>query len=504
MPSLADRWTQLSAARRVLLVGAVLLAGGLGVLASVISGGPATALLFAGPDERGMGAVTGRLDALGAPYEMRENAIHVPADRRDGLRLALAAGGLRAQGATGYAVLPGPAPSRTDTERELARTLLSLPDIGEARVGIRPGPRATVGLTSASGADVGTVTAGTARRLVALAVPGLPPGAIPVFDGARRIPLPMDSAKPSAPLVVGDDRAGILKASIERLLRGLVGKDRLRVSVAVETVGEASARERRSLDRDSRVLRRTERTEVAETSARGEDGEGANAGLDETSTTERYDYTETTETRARAAGSVRRITVAVLIDHDRETAADGTVSRNPRPAAELAKIEALVKSAIGYDAERRDSVTVEQMSFADAADPDEGASVGAVSSGVPALDTMRLVQVGTVAAVVLILGLFVVRPVLLSGARPLPAPRQEAEEDAPFGEMGFATAGMDDLPDFGGDGTMTAPGGLQNGGNGDDTDPRDRLRDAIADRADESADVLRGWLDTPPDRRRAG
>jgi len=394
-------------------------------------------------------------------------------------------------------------PSRIATEGELARTLLALPGIGSARVGLRPRPdggtMASIGLGGADGALVSIEAAHTARKLVALTAPGLAAGTIPVANGAGRMLLPAEVGGGASPVVMGNDRSSMLQASIERLLVGLVPKESLRVSVAVETEREASAREHRTLDRDSRVLRRAQTTEIAETKAREPTGEDAAAasgtteGRDETRTAERFDYSETTSVRARVAGTVRRITVAVMIDIPRETAADGTVTEAPRSRRELRKIDALVKSAIGYSEERRDSVTIEQFSFADQPGSTDtpGMVAGLPSPVMAALDTLRLVQIGVAALVVLVLGLFVVRPVLMAGAtarpgalgqqgtaptaRGLPSPDQAATAQMQAGGQPAALPGQ-----------MATPGG---------PDSRDRLREVVSGHVEESADVLKDWLD---------
>lgn len=517
MPSLAERWTSLSTPRRAMLIAAAVLALGLGIMAAMMSGGKPKALLFGNLDARSMGEVVLRLDELGASYEMQDTTITVDANVRDGLRLALAARGLPMPERGSYAMLDTGDLSRPAIERELARTLLSLPDIAQARVGLRPrgggGITASIGLVSVSGAPVPAASALTARQFVALAAPNLSPMAIPVFDGPRQIALPMDSPNASQSLPISSDRAEILKGEIEDLLHSLVGKNSLRVSVAVETNREASAREHRFLDPESRVLRRTESTEIAQTRERTgeeEDETGSSEGVDENRSSDRYDYSETLETSTRNAGAVSRITVAVLIDLTRETAADGTVTETPRPARDIAKIDALVKSAIGYDETRGDSVTVEQLSFAEQAGDAAPGTIGALPSLASPLDVLRLIQIGVVALVVLVLGLFVVRPVLLANAATPPAPALTAggddaeEEDDFFGDMGFTTAGMGDLPDFGN--ASAEMSGLDDLGGSSGPDPRDRLLAAITNQMDDSADVLRDWLEDEkePVRRRAG
>ena len=72
------------------------------------------------------------------------------------------------------------------------------------------------------------------------------------------------------------------------------------------------------------------------------------------------------------AGRVTRLTVAVLIDNLRSTAADGKVTETPLPADQLERLTALVRDAVGFDQARGDSVNVVNSSFLGTPAVDEG------------------------------------------------------------------------------------------------------------------------------------
>ena len=65
----------------------------------------------------------------------------------------------------------------------------------------------------------------------------------------------------------------------------------------------------------------------------------------------------------KPSGRVVRLSVAVVIDDHRTTLKDGTVQRSERTPEELARLIALVKSAIGFSADRGDSVNVTNAAF---------------------------------------------------------------------------------------------------------------------------------------------
>lgn len=72
---------------------------------------------------------------------------------------------------------------------------------------------------------------------------------------------------------------------------------------------------------------------------------------------------ETSREILRNPGSVRRMTVAVLVDGVVTTAADGTRTGAPRPEEELAILRELVASAVGLDDARGDVLTLKTLEF---------------------------------------------------------------------------------------------------------------------------------------------
>ena len=92
---------------------------------------------------------------------------------------------------------------------------------------------------------------------------------------------------------------------------------------------------------------------------------GATPGGDTTSSdvTRNYEIDRTLDYSNQPAGTVRRLTVAVLIGDRSVTGADGKVTKTPLSAAELARVTQLVKDAVGFDASRGDSVSVVNASL---------------------------------------------------------------------------------------------------------------------------------------------
>ena len=204
----------------------------------------------------------------------------------------------------------------------------------------------------------------------------------------------------------------------------------------------------------------------------GGGGGGLQSSRSRTETEERvnFEVSETTREVLRPAGEVKRITVAVLVDGIATTDGSGQRVWTPRPETEVEQLRDLVRSAIGYDEERGDLVTVETLEFAER--PTEGAVAVAGFSQFLERNGMQIVQTLALAAVALGLVFFVLRPLL----RAAEAHASEMPQRLPPElEMGM-------VDEYGG--TREEP-----------VDHLTMLRNAFVEQRDDSANVLRSWLE---------
>jgi len=320
-----------------------------------------------------------------------------------------------------------------------------------------------------------------------------------------------------------ETRAEALRQRVERLLEARVGTGNAVVEVSVDTVTETETILERRVDPDSRVAISTdseERSETARGTAGGQvtvasnlpDGDAADADQSSSQNSEtrervNYEVSETQREITRAPGAIRRITVAVLVNGTTQTDASGTPVFMPRPEEELSALRDLVASAVGFDEARGDVITLRSLAFEPAEPP--GTEAIAPAWSWPALDVMSLIQAAVLGLVSLLLGLFVLRPILRQPPQDLPAlapaaapasvpATAHAPGPALTGEIDDGTADPDSMSVVGSD-RATAPGALSARGE-DDPDPVTRLRALIADRQEETVEILRSWLD---DRERA-
>jgi len=105
----------------------------------------------------------------------------------------------------------------------------------------------------------------------------------------------------------------------------------------------------------------------------------------------------------RSSGRIRRLTVSVMVDSRRVEGPDG-IRYEPRTEAERARFTRLARSAVGFDALRGDSLTVETVRFAPA---ETGPSfLGVRADAVLPAARALLVGILALAALVLILRAF--------------------------------------------------------------------------------------------------
>lgn len=551
MQQLLSVWSKLEARRRVIVVLATVAMFATVLTLSRMATTPGMSLLYAGLESSAAGDVVSSLEQRGVTYEIRGTSVFVDSSRRDELRMTLASEGLPANNGTGYELLDSLSGFGTTSqmfdaaywrakEGELSRTIVSSPHIRGARVHIaspssQPFQRkvqatASVVVTTSSG----TLSASHAKALkylVSSAVAGLMPDDVAVIDSQGGLILGADEAASGAG--GADDRAAALRKSVERLLEARVGYGNAMVEVSVETVTDRESIVEHTFDPDSRVVISTdteERTTASEDARGGAvsvasnlpEGDGAsdaNSSSQNSETRERvnYEVSETQREIIKSPGAIKRLTVAVLVDGSLQIDDAGVQSFEPRSPEEMEGLRELVAAAVGFDATRGDVLTLKTMEFKPIVEQGSAAAPGFIQS--LNLNVMSLIQIAVLGIVALILGLFVVRPILNSTPSPalaeLPPPSNPIPQ-APFpeglasdnpslpaltGEIddgGFlppamATVSDFEMPemataaigDFGGIGDM---GGLSN-------DPVTRLRQMIEERQDETVEVLRGWME---------
>ncbi len=518
-------WQALDPRKRLIVIAATLAMFAAVYALTSVATRPSMTLLYAGIDGSRSGEVLAALDQRGVRYEVRGQAIYVEATNRDQLRMELASEGLPANSGGGYELLDNLSGFGTTSqmfdaaywrakEGELARTIAAMPNMRNVRVhisntepqGFRPtaAPKASVAVTTRDG-SLSPDHARALKFLVSSAVAGMKPGDVAIIDGEGNLILADDNPGAKA----GSDRAAALRENVLRLLAARVGPGKAVVEVAVETVTESEAISERKIDPQGRVAISSENEEQTSSSndqggssvsvasnlpSGSASGGGKSAQANDSQTRERvnYEVSETKRELVKNPGAIRRLTVAVMVDGIPVAGADGKTELQPRPDAELTSLKDLVAAAVGFDESRGDVITIRSLAFEPL--PVTGTEAGGSMISALAINVMTVIQLAVLAVVSLILGLFVVRPILTSRALAAPA------LPAPAAVAGPVLNGVIDDGQFAPrDMTLVGGGPQGRGSQGQDQlgDPVARLRRLIAERQEESVEILKSWMDDP-------
>ncbi|WP_259943633.1 flagellar basal-body MS-ring/collar protein FliF [Sulfitobacter sp. M368] len=404
-------------------------------------------------------------------------------------------------------------------EGELARSIQTIDGISTARVHLvlpdrepfsreAPAPRASIIVRPEPGRAVTRKQAVAVRTLVASAVAELDLARVTVLSASGETIL-AEGTDGNGQATIQSAKAGIedrLGQEIQNILTARVGAGNARVRVNVDLVTQREVIVEQTFDPDQQVVRSTENKSESQSgtedggnvgiennipAALGGDGPGTTSSRSESDELVQYEIGNTRREIIREAGDVRRMTVAVLINGIYNV--DGSdVTYAERTPEELDRLTELVKSAVGFQENRGDSVSVDSMRFMDYSmelgDPVEMSLMDNLSENIVTI--IRSVMALLIVGLVMVMG---VRPVLrrlnppekieagpetTGGAPALPA-GDAADAEA----LAAGTAGMQALPNGENPpGTAALPGTGRAAANGVDA------RDLLADDYDDDED----------------
>ncbi|MFN0024255.1 MAG: flagellar basal-body MS-ring/collar protein FliF [Parvularculaceae bacterium] len=481
------------------------------------------ALLYADLDLKDGADIAARLEQDGVRHDLREAngavSVYVPSPDRARLKLALAADGFVAtSGSIGYEIFDTQDALGVTSfqqsisklralEGEIARTIATLSGVRSARVHLvlperelfsrdKESASASIVIDAPGGLDKRSVRA--IVNLAASAVPGLSPSRVTVLDQAGDLLASgQEGDDPLATAGGADERIIAAEARIRRTIEDMVGRivgpENLRVQVAAEldfsritetaniidpdsqTVLSSTTVEDQSNDNDPALVRGvTIANQLPETAV-----VDPNAAASATSSARRieettnFEMTRTVRSEVREIGGVRRLSVAVALN----------AGPAPRTEADIARIEALVRAAVGYNPARGDQINVVETSFQPlaATTPEPAGELATAQPSAASADALlRAGEIAAFGAVIFALCFFVLRPLLMSNTAAQPAPaaitatgtRIEALP-SPAAANAAAAASVDPR--------LTA------------TSVR-RVAEVIKTNTDESAGILKSWI----------
>lgn len=208
-----------------------------------------------------------------------------------------------------------------------------------------------------------------------------------------------------------------------------------------------------------------------------------------------YEVDTTVRHTIRPTNSVQRLTVSVAVDYLRQTGADGAVTYVPRTQEELDKIAALVRGGLGLNETRGDFVNVATIEF-----PHNDVT--------PALPWwqqeafLRILRIAGAVLIILVLVVFVVRPMVNRLLRGKSAADIELEQQLEL-DNGSALGGEDDLNLIAAQNELAdqiyninREGGIELPNLHRDEDLLNAVRTLVSNEPQLSAEVLRDWINS--------
>jgi len=350
------------------------------------------------------------LEARNINYKIdaRSGLISVPGDRLQEIRLQLAGEGLPTGQSSGFDVLNQEAgmgvssfmeKARFDRalEQELSSSIASLDSVKAARVHLalpaqsafvrkKNRPAASVLVSLYPGRELTDSQLAGIVHLVAFSVPGLIAEQVSVVDNKGKLLSSQNSddhfAATKENFRYTQELEGNYVDRITRILTPILGVGAVRAQVAADidfTVIERTSErydpetsvrseqlvEEVTADRGARGVPGTlsnQPPETAAMSAEAEGGEAEGEGPPPARSSKRevrnYELDRTISHVRETPGTLRKLSVAVVVDYRDQLNEEGVVERVPLSEQEIAEVTTLVKEAVGFDEQRGDRANV--------------------------------------------------------------------------------------------------------------------------------------------------
>ena len=385
-------------------------------------------VLYANLSDRDGGAVIASLQQMNVPFKFTEGggALLVPANQVHEMRLRLAGQGLPKGGLVGFELMESQKFGTSQfqeqvnyqraLEGELARSIQSLSAVNGARVHLafskpsvfvreqqKPSASVLLSLNAGRNLDPGQVSA--IVHLVSSSIPDLPVKNVTVIDQNGSLLTSSDASTvgldPGQLRYRRDVEQGFSKR-IEAILAPIAGSNNVLAQVTADidfTMTENLAEIFTPNPAASAAVRSQQTTEASNAGAgaggasgvpgalSNQPGASANAPIVAASgsaasnsatgaaapantrrdSTVNYEVDKTIRHTRQSVGGIKRLSVAVLVNHRKLVDEEGKTTTKPMSPEEMEQINALVKEVMGFSKERGDSLNVTNSVFSVAA-----------------------------------------------------------------------------------------------------------------------------------------
>jgi flagellar M-ring protein FliF len=446
---------------------------------------PVYKMLFAGLTQEDAASVIEKLKAEKIPYKLEDNGgkINVPEQYVYETRLNLAKEGIPTGGGAGLELFDKSTFGMTEfmqninyqraLQGELSRTISSIKEVAEARVHLTlPKDRlfisdeeegkASVVLRLRNGENLGREEVKAIAALVSGAVKGLKKENVQIVDTSGRLlsEFLTDDAEPLMLTQTQLEYQRKVEKDLENKVNEILGR----------TFGAGSAVARVTADIDfakrdvtkeefdpNPVLRSQQSLEINSTNSpqtpEGVPGvqsnlaepditpAGQNQEYNKSEETQNFEVGKTVTVEQKPYGTIKRITVAVVVDDKKEPGKDDKgadiLVGKPRTQAEIQSIKNLVSMAVGFNAERKDQVEVTNISFDTSAKDQENTELKREKT----MELVTMLSKYALAFVIVLLFYFlVIRRILKKMDKPVTV---HEDGSITYGDLGRDDVGLD-------------------------------------------------------------
>ena len=428
------------------------------IYVAVQMSGSEYAVLYTDLDLEDAKQIVSKLEGANIKYKLTKNGteIMVPAEVVNKMRIETADLALSSKGANvGYEVF-----DHTDAlgstsfvqnvnllralEGELARTIRSVDNIKSARVHLvmpkreifsreEQTPTASVVIKTKNG-SLSPQSIQSIQKLVAAAVPKLDIKNISIVDSNGNLLTEFSEEqneviKKSTNETMRLEQERKITQKVQHLLERSLGAGKAQAQVNIEMDFDEVVTNEEIYDPNSQVVRSqatiseegssnqgmSQPVTVAQNIPNGDNSlRSSNGEYDSMSKTEEtinYEISKIVRNKIKNTGTIHRLTAAVSVDGTYKRDENGKLIYIPRSQEEMEQITALVKSAVGYDANRGDMVEVENLQFNPLMD-DVVEKAETLYLGFSKAELMRMAEGLGVAIVAILVILLVIRPLI--------------------------------------------------------------------------------------------
>ena len=406
-------FNSLHALRQLGLMVGLAVSVALGVTVAMWSQTPNYSMLYGDLSSKDLSQVTKSLDSAGIDYKIESGGrgILVPAENLHDARMTLATTSLSPGGVIGFELLDKSqglgsnsfllkAQYQRALEGELAQSISKLNAINSARVHLAipkqsafarktNKPTASVILNISPGWVIDDAQTAAIVNIVASSVPGMGAEQVTVVDDKGRL---LSSKGSRADMLLNSTQFDYTRKLEERYTRRILdiispmtGDEGVRAQVVADIDFTSFEETKESYQPEQRVIRSEQLFEQSTNQpaasgipgaltnqpppggslAASENGNGdaSSSGNNSSRTVRNYEIDRTISHTRPSQVSLKRLSVAVVIDYRATVGKKGKVTREPLTEEEIQRITALIKEAVGLNETRGDTINVVNTPF---------------------------------------------------------------------------------------------------------------------------------------------